>query len=44
LVNVAEAKKYLVDNGILLSKVEKLSDISEPVEQAEVTKADAETV
>jgi hypothetical protein len=42
LVNVAEAKKYLVDNGILLSKVEKLSDISEPVEQAEVS--DAETV
>jgi hypothetical protein len=31
-----------VDNGILLSKVEKLSDISEPVEQAEVS--DAETV
>jgi hypothetical protein len=42
LVNVAEATKYLVDNGLLLPKVEKLSDISEPVEQAEVS--DAETV
>ncbi len=44
LVNVAEVKKYLEDNGLLLSKVEKLSDISEPVEQVKVTKADAETV
>jgi hypothetical protein len=44
LVNVGEVKKYLEENGVLLSKVEKLSDISEPVEQVEVIKADAETV
>jgi hypothetical protein len=44
LINVNEAKKYLEDNGILLSKVEKLSDISEPVEQSESIKTDAETV
>jgi hypothetical protein len=44
LVNVAESKKYLEDNGLLLSKVEKLADISEPVETVEVVKADAETV
>lgn len=44
LVNVAEVIKYLEDNGLLLAKVEKLSDISEPVEATEVVKADVETV
>ncbi len=44
LVNVAEVTKYLEDNGVLLSKVEKLSDISKPAETPEVVKADAETV
>lgn len=44
LVNVAEVTKYLEDNGVLLSKVEKLSDISEPVEAVETVKTDAETV
>lgn len=44
LVNVAEVTKYLEDNGVLLSKVEKLADISESVEPTEAIKSDAETV
>lgn len=45
LVNVAEVTKYLVDNGVLLSKVEKLADIAKPVEsQTETAEAKVETV
>jgi len=45
LVNVAEVTKYLEDNGVLLSKVEKLTDIAKPVEsQTETAEAKVETV